>query len=111
MADGILIQHATARSCMHLVVLLSRPYATGPIDCPTCHTWHPCKTVHLWLNDTGHCLVSEGVLEELRMAGMPDLTVVGHSDTPPTLRLYIDRTKQDFEHRKQQVFTSQLEVL
>lgn len=55
--------------------------------------------------------MSEGVLKLLRMAGMPDLTVVGHSDTPPTLRLYIDRTKQDFEHRKQQVFTSQLEVL
>lgn len=109
MADGILIQHATARSTMHGVVVMAKPYTTGPIDCPTCHVLHPVKVVHLWLNDTGHCLVSPGVLEELRMAGMPDLTVVGHSATPPPLRLYVDRAAQDFEHRRQTLYDSQLE--
>jgi hypothetical protein len=66
---------------------MAKPYADGGFTCPTCGVLHPVKAVHLWLNDAGECLVSEGVLEELRMAGMPDLVVVGAVDNPPTLQI------------------------
>jgi hypothetical protein len=41
------------------------------------------KTVHLWLDDAGTCLVSVGVLEDLQKAGMPDLAIVGTAVAPP----------------------------
>lgn len=87
MSVGVRVQHRTLRSCVALVPVLAKPYTTGPIDCPTCQTLHPVKTVHLWLDDAGTVLVSEGVLAELRMAGLPDLTVIGQVKNPPPLRL------------------------
>lgn len=107
MAVGIRIRHRTLRSCVALVPVLAKPYTTGPIDCPTCKVLHPVKTVHLWLDDTGTVLVSEGVLAELRMAGMPELEVLGQVGKPPPLRLGGpvlpaggQRFKADFENRK-----------
>ncbi len=45
------------------------------------------KTVHLWLNDQDECLVSTGVLEDLRKAGMPDLIITGSVEKPPPLHI------------------------
>ena len=103
--SGVRIAHQTARSVCHVVPVVKKPYSDGGFQCPTCHVWHPVKAVHLWLNDQGECLVSEGVLEELRMAGMPDLTVVGEVLNPPTLNIFkgADRAEIDNENRRIQI--------
>lgn len=100
--SGIRIQHATVRSTCHVVPVLAIPYVDGGFICPTCHVLHPVKSVHLWLDDRGECLVSEGVLAELRLAGMPELVVVGETLNPPPLRVGvgIDRTVIDQSNRK-----------
>jgi hypothetical protein len=100
--SGIRIQHATARSVCHVVPVLAKPYADGGFKCPTCQVWHPVKAVHLWLNDVGDCLVSPGVLAELRLAGMPGLTVVGEVVNPPPLQLGVgvDRAGVDQTNRR-----------
>lgn len=99
---GIRVKHATLRSCVHVVPVLAKPYADGGFLCPTCHVWHPVKAVHLWLDDQGTCIVSRGVLDELRLAGMPELTIVGHVNNPPTLtiRKGFDRAAADQENRR-----------
>ena len=84
---GIRVRHTGGlRNVCHVVPVMAKPYTTGPIDCPTCHVLHPVKSVHLWLEPDGTVLVSEGVLTELRMAGMPDLEVTGEVAKPPALR-------------------------
>lgn len=87
MPAGIRVKHATLTNCLVLVPVLKKPYTTGPIDCPMCLTFHPVKTVHLWLEPDGTCIVSPGVLAELRMAGMPQLAVENEVAAPPPLRL------------------------
>lgn len=106
MGLGIRIRHATARSTMVLVPVMVKPLAAGPADiCPGCRLIfgqqfvHPVKTVHLWLDDTGACLVSAGVLEDLKLAGLPDIQIVGHTDNPPPLAVGIPREKQDHQAR------------
>jgi hypothetical protein len=83
----------------YLVPVLQKPYATGPIDCPTCLTFHPVKTVHLWLEPDGSVIVSPGVLEQLRMAGMPELEVVNMVDNPPPLRIGVGKQNSVQERR------------
>lgn len=90
---GIRIAHDTARSGMVVVPVPQKSYGPNGFVCPTCNTWHDFKHVHLLLNDVGECLVSEGVLAELRLAGMPGLVVVGSVDNPPPLRLGGGRTR------------------
>lgn len=85
MAVGVRVKHSTLRNCVHVVPVLKKPYADGGFICPTCQILHPVKAVHLWLDATGTCLVSEGVLEELKLAGLPDLTVIGATPNPPSL--------------------------
>lgn len=97
--SGIRIRHSTQRSTCHVVPVLAKPYADGGFVCPTCHVLHPVKAVHLWLDDRGECLVSQGVLEELRMAGMPDLQIVGGVNNPPPL-LIGNRPAVDQANRK-----------
>lgn len=106
---GVLIRHATARSTCHVVPVLAKPYTDGGFVCPTCHVLHPVKAVHLWLNDVGECLVSEGVLGELRLAGMPDLQVVGGMKDPPPLRIMagVTREELDNENRRVRLWTPQ----
>lgn len=83
---------------MHVVPVLAKPYSDGGFTCPTCNIHHPVKSVHLMLDDRGECLVSEGVLGELQLAGMPDLTVVGHVDNPPPLKIGKGATRAGIDH-------------
>lgn len=60
--------------------------------CPTCRMVHQVKTVHLWLDQNGSCLVSAGVLESIRKdypggLAAAELKIVGGTDTPPALTL------------------------
>ena len=99
---GVTIEHGTLRSCVALVPVLAKPFFFDSLTaCPSCQMIHPCKTVHLWLDDAGRCVVSAGVLAELRMAGMPELSVVGEVKTPPPLRLGkgADRRQVDYANR------------
>lgn len=85
---GVRVRHRTLASCVALVPVISKPLTALPTDiCPTCQIVHPCKTVHLWLDGDGACTVSTGVLEELRLGGMPDLEIVSEVKAPPTLRI------------------------
>ena len=97
---GIMIQHKTARSSVHVVPVLAKP-VLDPETCPTCNIVHPVHSIHLWLDDAGKVLVSEGVLEDLKTTGMLDIDIVGHVEKPPTLRLYrgVSRAQVDQENR------------
>lgn len=117
--DGILIEHGSLRSLPVLVVmpdrpyLLSagragvcdgkggRPYTPAPIlDC-SCGVVHTHKTIHLFLDDLGQCLVSEGVLNMLKEVGLENagLKVVGHTRKPPTIELGLPRQQVDYVNR------------
>jgi hypothetical protein len=101
---GIRIAHRTARSGILLVPILSKPFP-GPFDsvkdkCPTCHQVHMTKTVHLWLDADGTCIVSAGVLEDLRLAGMPGLAVMAEVLNPPPLQIGAGRAEVDNGNRK-----------
>lgn len=81
------------------------PIWTKPIRglrrlCPTCNIIHPVKTVHLWLDSAGRCLVSKGVLEDLKRAGMPDLSVVATIVDPPPIKIGVDRHDNDQRNAK-----------
>ena len=88
---GIRIKHTTLTSTCYLVPVMGKPYVRYgrpvPMLCPLCQVLHPVKTVHLWLEPDGTVIVSPGVLDELRLAGMPDLEVVNEVQAPPPLRL------------------------
>ena len=71
-----------------LVPIISQPIPNAR-PCSVCKISHLCKTVHLSLSPTGSAIVSEGVLNLLRTAGMPDLDVVGSTPTPPPV--YVGR--------------------
>lgn len=107
MAVGIRVHHDTSRSCVRTVAVAQKPYGPGGILCPSCHVRHDVKTVHLWLDDQGDCLVSKGVLDELRMAGMPGLSVVAQVADPPPLRIIagVSREQLDNENRRVRLWT------
>ena len=105
---GIRIRHRTLTSCVALIPVMSKPLRGtglgGSFDptldaCPSCHLVHVVKTVHLWLDDSGSCIVSRGVLEELRLAGMPELDVAEEITNPPPLTLGVRREEQDHQAR------------
>jgi len=105
---GIQIRHDTLSSCLTTVPLFDRPFFGQSLDrCPTCQVIHPVKTVHLWLDSSGSCLVSKGVLADLQRAGMPQLTIVGEVAKPPPLRLVAGVTREqiDAANRKQIIYT------
>jgi hypothetical protein len=80
---------------------MSKPFTGASLDiCPSCHLVHPVKTVHLWLDDTGACIVSQGVLEDLRKAGMPELETFEEVKNPPPLAIGVQREKQDQQARQ-----------
>ena len=111
---GIMLRHRTARAPQDSglplqVPILSKPFSADSLkECPGCHIVHLCKTVHLMINDEGLVMVSQGVLEDLKSAGMPDLEVVGEVKAPPALHIdgdsklspFEQRAKQDQEHRR-----------
>lgn len=86
---GIRLVHATNRSGVMLIPIMSKPFP-GPFDavkdkCPTCHQVHMVKTIHLTLDADGTCIVSKGVLDDLKKAGMPGLSVLAEVPNPPPL--------------------------
>ena len=88
---GIYIEHRFRKTdWLYLVSVWKKPFVgpDGPMSrfCPLCRTLHFTKTVHLDLVE-GRAVVSKGVLEELRMAGLPDLDIVGTTKTPPPLKV------------------------
>ncbi len=109
-ADGIQIRHVTGRRQNQDPFLV-------PIDsistvgigadglelvraCPLCHVPHLVKTVHLWLDDSGACLVSPGVLVDLKSSTLWHLfEVSGHEVAPPAIRIG-DRDGTDFVNRR-----------
>lgn len=105
---GYRVTHRTIRSRVCVIPILSKPFInrrTGERfqqNCPTCHVLHPVKCIHLWLDDTGSAIVSAGVLEELKSAGMPELDYVGVVRKPPPLRAGhgISRAEVDQQNRK-----------
>jgi len=110
MVGSVQIRHRTKRGKIggqpHNVPVLSKPIRSfdqfGRLlerKCPTCGVHHPCKTVHLWLDDTGACLVSAGVLADLKLAGMPNLEVVGASSTAPPIEINKPRALVDRNNR------------
>jgi len=56
-------------------------------ECVTCKTTHKVKTIHLTLGADGTCIVSEGVLDSLKLAGMPDLDYVADIVNPPPIKI------------------------
>ncbi len=87
---GIYIEHRYRKfDWLYLVMVWKKPFI-GPDGkpmsrfCELCQTLHFTKTVHLDLVQ-GRAIVSTGVLEELRMAGLPDLDIVGTTKIPPPL--------------------------
>ena len=106
-ALGIYVEHQYRKTdWLYLVSVFKKPFI-GPDGlpmskfCPLCQTLHFTKTVHLDLVQ-GKAIVSKGVLEELRMAGLPDLDVVGTTETPPGLAVggKTGRPEQNQKHRK-----------
>lgn len=85
---------------MVTIPVYPRPLAGLKRVCPTCNVIHVVKTVHLWLDDQGDCLVSTGVLADLKLAQMPDLEIVASISDPPMLRINQDRFEQDQANRR-----------
>ena len=86
---GVKIRYTKPNNGLALIPLLHKPFQWDSLKkvCPLCQVTHPVKTVHLWLNDRDECLVSTGVLEDLRKAGMPDLLITGSVVKPPPLTI------------------------
>lgn len=104
MAEAIRIRHRFKRSGIALVPINhKRLYGDSVKLCPTCqiiHTdsfGHPVKTVHLYLDDTGACLVSKGVLADLKhpMVGMPNIDIIADVVNPPPITLGKNRFEVD----------------
>lgn len=101
---GIRIAHDTVRNAVVLVPILAKPFTGQSIDtCPSCHLVHPVKTVHLWLDGAGSCIVSEGVLKELQSAGMPGLSVMGEVKNPPPLTFGPGATREQLDNRNRRI--------
>lgn len=103
MSVSIRVVHDTLRSCVALVPILAKPFFGDSIKkCPNCQVIHPVKTVHLWLDDAGSALVSEGVLKDLKSAGMPNLTISAEVKSPPTLKIGI-MTRPEIDHKNRRI--------
>lgn len=104
MSSGIRIRHNKAKSGLFIVPLPHKPFPTGPRPmCGACQRagqvlQHPCKTIHLMLDDAGAVIVSKEIWEDMRRVAnhagfVPANTVIeppGQTFTPATTRLIID---------------------
>ncbi len=95
MAEGIRIRHHTRRSQMLPVPLLHRPWSTkGRPDCGICHTVHPCKVIHLNLDDTGAVIVSHQIRADLwRVPQNAGFTMVNTVADPPPQGIHPETVK------------------
>ena len=94
---SIRIKHRTKRLGIALVPIYKIPFKGLLRECVTCKVTHKVKTIHLTLGADGTCLVSEGVLESLKLAGMPNLDYVADIVNPPPIRITGNRLGLDDE--------------
>ncbi len=87
---GIYVEHRHRKTnWLYVVPIFKIPYL-GPDGhpkaqlCNLCRTAHACKTIHLDLVE-GRAIVSQGVLDTLRLAGLPSLDITGTTKNPPPL--------------------------
>ena len=89
---GIYIEHRYRKTnWLYLVMVWKKPYLDPNGKrmtrfCELCQTLHFTKTYHLDLVE-GRAIVSKGVLDDLKLAGMPGLDIVGTTTTPPPLKV------------------------
>ncbi len=90
MAEGVRIRHHTRRSQMLPVPLLFEPWdTTGRPECGLCHSVHPCKVLHLDLDDTGAVIVSLEVKAKIwRVPTNGGFVVVNPVLHPPPQGIY-----------------------
>ncbi len=94
MAEGVRIRHHTRRSQMLPVPLLFEPRADNRKECGTCHTVHPCKVLHLDLDDTGAIIVSKEVKAKIwRVPTNGGFRVVGTVAKPPAQGIFPETVK------------------
>lgn len=103
---GIRLVHATVRSGVLLIPIMKKPFP-GPFSdadkCPTCHQIHMVKTVHLTLDADGTCIVSAGVLADLKTAGMPGLSVLAEVPNPPALHFGPGVTREMIDNSNRKI--------
>lgn len=92
---GIRIRHRTKRFGLALVPVYKKPFLGLLRECVTCQVTHKVKTLHLPLDASGACLVSEGVLEELKLANMAGFDIVADIVNPPSITLTNNRLAVD----------------
>lgn len=95
------VRHHTKRFGVALVTVTKKPFLGQLHECVTCKVTHTVKTLHLPLDDTGACLVSEGVLEEMKM--VPDMggfDFVADIVNPPPITIGRDRVEQEYENNQ-----------
>ncbi len=97
---GIRIKHRTKRLGIALVPIYKRPFMGRLRKCPTCQVTHKVKTIHLTLDAEGTCIVSEGVLDSLKLAGMPNLDYVADIVNPPPIRITGNRLGTNAKHNR-----------
>jgi hypothetical protein len=103
---GIRIRHVAAKNSVYLVPIMAKPFRDHSLNnepCPSCHLIHPCKTVHLWLDGNGSCIVSQGVLADLQSAGMPDLLVEAEVVNPPALHFGPGVTREQIDNDNRRI--------
>ncbi len=111
---GYTLRHPKSRNQCRIVPILSKPIITPPGQaikiCNVCQVHHPCKTLHLWCGPNGEVMVSKGVLDQLKEAGMGGFTLESETKTPPALVVGRngDRTAVDNHNRKQTIYGSEL---
>lgn len=98
MAEGIRIRHNVRRSQMLPVPLLFEPWPTNRAQCGVCHTIHPCKVLHLTLDDTGAVIVSKEIKAKIwRVPTNGGFRVVNTVAKPPTQWIAPDMIKLKVE--------------
>lgn len=105
---GIYVEHRFRKTnWLYLVMVWKKPYLDPngrrmSRFCPLCQTLHFTKTYHLDLVE-GRAIVSKDSLDDLRLAGLPNLDITGTTKNPPPLRVgkgATSRPEQNLENRK-----------
>ncbi len=107
---GVRLFHESLRNCVYVVVHPTKGYK-HPYLCPTCNKQHERKSIHLNLDSEGSVIVSSGVLEDLRQAGMPGLTIANEVTNPPMQTLFMGSQAHAFEIQEVDVGGKKLKVV
>lgn len=124
MPEGIRIRHHTRRNEILPVPLLHKPFPDVTVVpvCGVCQrffgrsTKHPCKTLHLTLDDAGSVIVSQEIWADLQLtANRGGFTLANPVLKPPTQIMRPPTVKQPVDgielggslaaHKRAQVFT------